>query len=174
MHQSTFNEVDYFEFRRLIGSERYLHSFIIYDIPAQSWSVLHITDYETHLLKTSENAHQPMKISFDICALSLQDSSREHLRFFIEPRFLGVSLARIILQQSLRGESYTGAFPMPCEDNEPHYECVRPLNVYDDEADGILYNYPHTESTIEEVIVPARQIINYAKRVMRDSMAYLP
>lgn len=170
MDQPQFKEVSFYDFRRLIGTERYKHSFIVYNSIENYWGVLHIGDYEMSILVTDTNNTTPIKRPFNL----YEDYSQlmSQCRFFIEPRFLGVSLARIILQHPLRSENGGNSYSINAKNTQfEEFHCRLPLaqRLSLHKTCGNVYVYER--DSLEDVIIPAHAIIIAALKAIEPEEA---
>ncbi len=107
---TQFTEVDATEFSRQIAVNRYKYNFLVLEANNR-FAVLHIADYEVCTLRRIDG----VVVKQQTLLLAMLEG-RKH-RFFIEPRFDGVTVSRLVLKSPLRVGNICAVYRKPTEED---------------------------------------------------------
>lgn len=113
MNVTEFTEISAAEFSRQIAVARYKYNFLVLD-EGKRFSVLHIGEYEICTLQRIDGAIYKMLTPL---AIVLEGKGN---RFFIEPRFDGVTVSRLVLKAPLRVGDICAVYRKPSKDDQQH------------------------------------------------------
>ncbi len=111
MNVTEFTEISAAEFSRRIAVARYKYNFLVLD-EDKRFSVLQIGEYEICTLQRIDGAIYKM-----LTPLAILFEGKGN-RFFIEPRFDGVTVSRLVLKAPLRVGDICAVYRKPSKDDQ--------------------------------------------------------